>query len=805
MFLQSSFVIPAPPSRRLADAESFVMPKTTTSTNTIQKVTSAQHNAINQISMNITPNGTIEKNGIQSNKSNMNKPTTTSIETKDATLIELLKRGTKVAVTCNTSDSNGGALTFNSSTAQTTTVLLPSNVSATSSPVTPTTTPPLTISVAGNNVKNAPLALTISQNPNGCADIYTLAYSTDTSSTFFNENDIYNVPDTAMLLESVDSIQLLQNSSSSTSQLADLSSIGEYTLGGNNDLNNSTLLSQYTPSRQIQAVLNSPLPESLAEFSALHSKDYVLYETQNDSTETLTNRTINSSHSASPISYPTPPASHEGIAQTSPFFDETHHFGEANSYFDDKKNIDFLNENDLFKDQVIKDSKLNDCEQILKLKHELFDDSKVVMNDNSFYKLNDKNAFISKSNGNHNNNAQDNMDEFNHNLSFLDESQNFLVDTRNPSSPLSAAFFTSTMSSAEEVKEALQEVLPNDENITCEQSNGIDLYYLPSLGFQSQIMLNSDDPLLSSSPKDFSNKLQIHRFDFDEYTPMKKIKIESTETETEAETDESVEKSIINRETPIKPNENRCDKLTSESFLCPSSLPKSTTPIPQQNIGSILNVPNQMSSKEILQSLNKSRPTTIIRRNVIYKSNLRKHLAPYYTPSPILDPNRSAPGLYTDVCKPIADNENDMDFTENACVPEFVNKSKVNIGSDFQAVLSDMKSTLDYKTDELDQQLWNPNIIKNECQIRRFVNLAKSSAFSLGFHSEETALNILQETNGEIQKAILKMLQQTSPSIQNRWQLHEIEIFLNGLEEHGKNFNKIAKEVSFSENLFGII
>lgn len=171
-----------------------------------------------------------------------------------------------------------------------------------SSPLTPTSTAPLTLSISGNAVKTTPLALTISQNPNGCSDLYTLAYSTtDSSSTFFNENDMYNVSDTAMLLESVDSIQLLQNStSSSSSQLGDLSAIGEYTLNDSNDMNGATLLSQYTPSRQIQAVLNSPLPDSLAEFSALHSKDFVLYGTTATTLTAAESAPITSDSSNSP-------------------------------------------------------------------------------------------------------------------------------------------------------------------------------------------------------------------------------------------------------------------------------------------------------------------------------------------------------------------------------------------------------------------------------------------------------------------------------------------------------------------------
>ncbi|XP_031619520.1 uncharacterized protein LOC116338427 isoform X2 [Contarinia nasturtii] len=788
--LKNSFAVPAPPtlSRRLIDADNFVAPKTLTTTNVVTP--SQISNAITSIPVcqtttmtNVTPT-TIAKN-IQLS-TNLNKQN--SIETKDATLIELLKRGTKVAVKCNSNDTNGSTLTFKSNATQqttttgaaTTTVLLPTNVTV-SSPVTPTTSP-LGISLSNNSVKNTPLALTISQNANGSSDVYTLAYSTDATSTFFNENDVYNVPDTAMLLQAVDSIQLLQNSSGS-SQLGDISTIGEYALADGGDLNDTNILSQYTPSRQIQAVLNSPLPESLAEFSTLHSKDFVLYGTESENDDSPTAHTSNSSLPTSPLSYPTPPASHEGITQSSPFLDDTHHFGDANSIFDDKKNISFLDENGLFKD--IKDTRLSDCEQILKLKHELFNDTKVVMDDTLYFKSEIKNEYNSKSDLANANNHTENIDEFNQNLSFLDESRNFLVDSRNPSSPLSAAFFTSTMSSAEEVKEALQEVLPN-ESIACEQNNDIDLYYLPSAAFQSQMMLNSDDPLLSSSPKDFIIKHPINRFEFESGSSAKKQKLDGG--------------GCVNIEKSKILITNQTEKMHTETFLSPSNLPiNAPTTVANSTTNSTTTEFTQPAHqvKENIQCYAKSSQMNV-RRNIAYKSILRKASAPYYTPSPILDPKRIAPGLYAEVSKDTSEDMIDFEFAESACVPEFTRKFKVNIGSDFQAIIPSTetaKSAYENDKSERELPLWKPNVLQNEKQIQRFVELAKSSAVPLACHSEEMALKALLNANGDIPNAILKMLHEPPSSIHNRWQPQEVETFLNGLETHGKNFYKISKEI----------
>lgn len=72
------------------------------------------------------------------------------------------------------------------------------------------------------------------------------------------------------------------------------------------------------------------------------------------------------------------------------------------------------------------------------------------------------------------------------------------------SSPLSAAFFTATMSSQEEVEEALEEVLPDE-------CGSLDAYALDPTPAPRRIMLNSEDPMLSSSPRHFSNQRLLRR------------------------------------------------------------------------------------------------------------------------------------------------------------------------------------------------------------------------------------------------------------------------------------------------------
>lgn len=748
-------------SRRLSEMDNFATPKTPTTISTPIQAAIVTSGASQTATLtNISPAMTTIAATVQLSNS-MRKHS--AIETKDATLIELLKRGTKVAVKRAVSDI-GGQLTFNQSiTSASTTVLSTISTPLTPmTPMTPTSTPPLSISLSNSSVASAPLALTISQAPTDSGDVYTLAYSTDSPSAFFGDNDVYNVPDTAMLLQAVDSIQLLQNSSSD-GQLDDLTAIGDYTLSESGDLNDSTILTRYTPSRQLQAVLNSPLPESLAEFSTLHSKDYVLYGCTSTGSPTTQS---SGSPLPSPLSYPTPPASHEGVTQSSPFLDDSHHYSEANSFFDDKKNIHFLEESSgsYFKDP--KDEDLTDSERILKLKNELFNDTKSVMEDSIYFKSEPKDVYETKASDilGESHNHDESIVEFNQNLSFLDEPQNFLDDARNTSSPLSAAFFTSTMSSAEEVKEALEEVLPN-ENMPCETNGDIDLYYLPAL--QSQMMLNSDDPLLSSSPKDFANKAQVHKFDFNLFCPpnAKKPRIE-----------------IIDDKKKLTVQQQQADSMPREVFLSPSSL---TTSHPIQS-------PKSNSSTLMV----KKRHNAVLRKNISYRSKLRKSSPTHYTPSPMLNPERSASGLFTSISRDILDDVIDFDFTDTTCVPEFVEKSRVNIGSVFQAIIPHSYAADDELTNS-GRPLWNPNVLQNDRQIQRFVDLAKSSSVPLGCHSEEMALQALQDAHGETHVAILAMLQATPAAIHNRWLQQEIEVFLKGLEDYGKDFYKIAKEVRF--------
>lgn len=150
----------------------------------------------------------------------------------------------------------------------------------------------------------------------------------------------------------------------------------------------------------------------------------------------------------------------------------------------------------------------------------ILDEHDLFKHDNSFIlNTNDSKTFIGD------NSAK--LQDFNQNLDFLDEAQAFNIDDdRNTSSPLSAAFFSSISSStAEEVKEALEEVLPNEDDV---EGSALDLYFLS--GLSSQMMSNSDDPLLSSVPRDFgvvTRPNETPTFDIDPFSPPETKRIKS--------------------------------------------------------------------------------------------------------------------------------------------------------------------------------------------------------------------------------------------------------------------------------------
>uniref|UniRef100_A0A8W7Q3N6 Mucin-5AC n=1 Tax=Anopheles coluzzii TaxID=1518534 RepID=A0A8W7Q3N6_ANOCL len=914
--LKGSFVVPAPPltARRLIDAnEAFLSSKpstvaiVSTSNGTTQIINTATlHSKATVLSVSSAPppsnNTTTSTTLAPSITINGLGAAGAATELKDATLIELLKRGTKVAVkramasgdtstvlslqsqatpnptvtVVSTASSTNPAQLLTSANTRTLTVV-PTGPTLSTSTTTgkqsgQTIAGPTLLANATASTEPTPLSLTISQAPATTpGDVFTLAYSTD-----FGDGDVYSVSDTAMLLQAVDPIQLLHDSNSA--EPLDEIALSDY--GSISDQG-------FTPSRQIQAVLDSPLPEGLAEFSALHGKDFsVLYggtgapssEPNGSSSTTNTSALLQSSPSGahlsplpSPLAYPTPPASHEAVAQASPFLDDSRHFTDAGSFFDDKRSAQSFLDDGFFKTEPKDgDCKASESAKILALKHELLDENHDLFRANKHHLLDEHCSELFKTEDGFFAESKPSADGTSKmNLDFLDDAQVFIEETRNASSPLSNAFFSATMSSAAEVKEALDEVLPNDDDDDIGVSEGdIDLYYLNGLSsLQSQMMPNSDDPLLSSSPKTLptgstrvsvraepggpaaaaqqqqQQQLQQQQQQAGVTTtttnhhcmPPSAKKSKPSDVEASGTFGADASKAPLTVQTDPMP------KDADSVFLSPSSLSShscssSSSSSSSLSLSSVASPRlqhallgsahpaaggvvwprkrSQTSASSQSPSANSAAGTTPShpagqRKPTVYLSKLRRSTAAllpalHYTPAPMLNPERcGTAGLYasaaaSSVVEP--DLDSTMDSTSDIfSEPPLPIRPRINLGPDYQATLPDCARPAYAAPFQPGvppvQRLWDPALAPNDRQLQRFIELARSSAAPLGCHSEENALRALLEANGEIHQAILGMLQGPPATIHRRWTADEIEQLIQGLEEYGKDFHRIARDL----------
>ncbi|XP_065372339.1 probable serine/threonine-protein kinase DDB_G0282963 isoform X1 [Calliphora vicina] len=906
----------------------------------------------------------------------------TSTDPKDSTLIELLKRGTRIAVTQKPPNNNtplGGVTRQIITNKNNCSVIIPSEVQVLSTKGKLKKDEHIQMSNSTNVTlpDGTPLSLTIAQGADSNSEVYTVTYTSD-GSALFGENEVYNVSEAEMLLQTVDTMQLLSDAGDNLKP--EHSEQFEVMDNKMNDIEQQNCVDQQQHQQQLhqqhqqhqqqhhhqQLQQNSnqcQTTQTLPNFQHFHSKELIiqnptLINHQQIRTNTLSlpqdikNQFTSSLNSPihSPLAYPTPPSSHENVTQTSPYIEDNHHFNDAPNIF--------------FSESLISNNHAGetDNEKIMKLKS--------VLEDNSF----DSNIKVEDLLNGTDPDTECDLREFAEaNLSFLDEDQEFLNDSRNATSPLSESFFTSGIGTAEEVKEVLREVLTEDQlNLNCENQgeNIIDLYYLPGLSLQSQMMPNSEDPLLSSSPRDFGQQQKIqnplpqqqqqtqqpqqqlqqqqqiqhiphqqpqqqhqnqqHNIQYNNQQqlahPNQTVKI-SLDSNTQTSSGSATSSSEINQlilNIPSNVIQNSCNPTSANSssttttihynvqnlpqvqnqsnsqlqqqqqshlmqqqqqqqhqsqFLTSTTInslnealmqpiiytsgttdkmelkldnnPNSTNPQLQNIIH--LNKPLEMvknttssSSSHIIfpqqsHSSNSiaSNPTvttslqplsnqtnSILKRRLKghssldstsshssyskyqalspYKSKLRKPSRTHYTPAPILNPERKGHGLYCNVLKQLGcslltfDNFDD-DFDDPVGLVDFSDESKVNLGSAYQAAIpafneNACSSSAIEETIGCDL-MWDPEVQKDDKILMRFIDLSKSSAVPLGSHSEEVALQALLKAQGNTATAVLSLLQTQSNSFQIKWSSHELEIFLKGLEKHGKEFSKISKEL----------
>ncbi|XP_050353800.1 zinc finger protein 541 isoform X2 [Nymphalis io] len=302
------------------------------------------------------------------------------------------------------------------------------------------------------------------------------------------------------------------------------------------------------------------------------------------------------------------------------------------------------------------------------------------------------------------------------------------------SSPLTAAFFTATMSSQEEVEEALEEVLP-------EECRSLDAYVLEPSTTARRIMLNSEDPLLSSSPRDFLNQRAIRR--------QHRIGAPITAPLHQWHDNTTLQVCVEGR-----------DPLPAV-FLSPSSVPAS----PQRR----------------KRRASPAGP---------YRSRMRRSVD-HYTPQPILPPDRDGCGLFMELINGIQADANLLSHLEDHRLP------RINIGVDHQADIPELCNDRIDLHRVPEQLLWDPGINDglDDNEVRMFMELAMCAAMPVGGHTREYALQTLGECGGDIRAATLRLMSRPAAPSQHesRWTPDEVEAFLAGLSQYDKDFFRISQ------------
>uniref|UniRef100_A0A1B6CCX3 Protein krueppel n=1 Tax=Clastoptera arizonana TaxID=38151 RepID=A0A1B6CCX3_9HEMI len=539
----------------------------------------------------------------------------------------------------------------------------------------------------------------------------------DGSSEYFSsslQEDVFqqvqSVQD-SMLLHGVDPAQLAESIQAAT--LQDIASLEDY--------QNTSSDQQYQHHHDLQSVLNSPLPVSLADFAYSHNQAITTnkdYQT-NDSKEFV-------SYSQSPLpspsfTYPTPPASQEGQSPS---------FGQLQS-----------------------------------------------------------------------------------------------VISGPASSPLSAAFYTSTMSSSAAVEAALNEVLPLDSNqhvypspppqsplsatpvpsplsLPASSSSPV-----PHHTLQSQMMPNSDDPLLSSSPKDFGSR---KRFDFHTFKLLNNgtINLGNAQGVTGIVLDRNGELKLIQTSGNFQPMKTTAGLMNGTAAVFVNTRPKSelSTNIEGNHKVTKSIVSGKTISIQKIQQSPKSQavrlldhikeevdddvflsptsvpasPIRVCRKRPRYEisnpphpsyqsrlrtSRIHHPAAPIlpYTPTPILPPGRNGQGLYWQAVTTWPSSttpKGEFPFSDecgqdiSGVAPETDMSPHVNIGPQYQCVLPkwiEEPVRID-REPSFEHLLWDPGISKltSENEVDMYLEFACCAAVPGGGRNKEYALHLLHLCHGNI-------------------------------------------------------
>ena len=381
------------------------------------------------------------------------------------------------------------------------------------------------------------------------------------------------------------------------------------------------------------------------------------------------------------------------------------------------------------------------------------------------------------------------------------------------SSPLSAAFYTTTMSSAEAVEEALSEVLPGESEADADlygsgspnphsplpspppssvsspgpgNFSSSSFPVSPHHGLQNQMMPNSEDPLLSSSPKDFAGRRKVEFQSYKLITSQnlmdfglgngslagivvdnngefkliqtaglqkanvfvqagalnpalafrKEIRLTAPKMEPSGM---NIGNSGLNVQGHQFQGQVHQQAINPAKFLIqtnqksnlkynPGCLPIPVEQIKEELDEDVFLSPSSVSTGSPARHCRK-RPRLEgqgVNSSHSYPSRLRRacdrHWDSSYTPPPILNPSRPGPGLYARLHQ----YERDSDFSSDDSQGNDGPPPRINIGTRYQATIPAVGCEGDKGrgVPEADHLLWDPGInnvlTDNEC---KFINL----------------------------------------------------------------------------------
>ncbi|XP_014218337.2 uncharacterized protein LOC106646732 [Copidosoma floridanum] len=184
-----------------------------------------------------------------------------------------------------------------------------------------------------------------------------------------------------------------------------------------------------------------------------------------------------------------------------------------------------------------------------------------------------------------------------------------------------------------------------------------------------------------------------------------------------------------------------------------------------------------------------------------------------YTPPPILDPSRPGSGLYARLmhqhdAADFCNSSNSQVGGNNTDVPP----PRINVGTRYQATIPQL---LTHEADrmtiepEMDHLLWDPCIDSalTETELSMYLQFACCATVPAGGRNKEYALHLLHMCNGNVREAMLKLMRPTPAltsdhplrsyeySDSDRWTSREMDAFYQSLLKYNKDFSAIALEI----------